>query len=272
MQTTMTTREFIENAPLYTRVDIRNFSPPASIMRMCDDTECKTPTTWLRKGSIRTEIEGTRPEIDIRYVGYQCGHCGDSSLGVIYELLGWSPDGGGGHYSHKAVRKIGQVPPPEITIPAELSDRLGASAHYYKNALVCRQYSYGIAAVAYLRRVVDEQTDNLIDVMADLSRTYSVPEDEVAKLLAAKSEVQYKTKLQIASELIPDAVKPGGVNPFGQIYKHTSIALHSRTDDECIAIFDDLRADFEYVFKNLYLQAEERRQFAVRIQQRAGRS
>ena len=99
-----------------------------------------------------------------------------------------------------------------------------------------------------------------------------VPEDEVAKLLAAKSEVQYKTKLQIASELIPDAVKPGGVNPFGQIYKHTSIALHSRTDDECIAIFDDLRADFEYVFKNLYLQAEERRQFAVRIQQRAGRS
>lgn len=265
----MTPQEFIENAPLYTRVNIREFSPPTSIMRVCETKGCKRATTWLRVGSVRTTIEGTRPEIDVHYVGYQCALCAASSLGVIYELLDWSADGGP-HYSHKGVRKVGQVPPQEIAIPAELSDRLGSTAVYYKTALICRAQNYGIAAMAYLRRVVDEQTDNLIDVMADLSRTYGVPEEQIAGLLAAKSEVQYKSKLEVASELIPDAVKPGGVNPFGQLYKHASIGLHSKTDEECIAIFDDLRADFEYVFRNLHLQAEERRRFVKRVQERAG--
>ena len=123
--------------------------------------------------------------------------------------------------------------------------------------------------MSYLRRVVDEHTDNLIDVMADLSRTYSVPKEDIEKLLAAKSEVQYKEKLSVAAELIPAALRPGGVNPLGQLYKHTSIGLHNKTDEECIAIFDDLRQDFEYIFTNLHLQAEERRQFVDRIVKRS---
>jgi len=89
-------------------------------------------------------------------------------------------------------------------------------------------------------------------------------------LLEAKTRTSYKEKLEVASELIPAALRPGGVNPLGQLYQHTSIGLHGKTDDECVAIFDDLRADFEYVFRNLHNQAEERREFARRVQTRAG--
>jgi hypothetical protein len=125
--------------------------------------------------------------------------------------------------------------------------------------------------MAYLRRVVDEKTDELIDVMAELSRTFGVEEKEISNLLKAKKEVRFEDKMKVAAELIPEAVKPGGVNPLGQLYKHTSVGLHAKTDDECIAIFDDLKADFEYVFRNLHLQAEERREFAKRVQERAGK-
>lgn len=266
----MTPQKFIENAPLYTRIDIKDFRPPTSITRMCNGKNCKRETTWLETGEVRTTIRGTRPQIDVHSVAYQCGLCGSSSLGVIYELLNWSSDVGTSSWSHKAVRKVGQVPPQEISIPASLTDRLGSTAGHYKKALLCREQNYGIAAMAYLRRVVDEQTDYLIDVIADLSQTYGVAEENVVALLEAKNEVQYKTKLETAASLIPDAVKPGGVNPFGQLYKHASIGLHSKTDEECIAIFDDLKADFEYVFNNLHLQTEERRQFAKRVQARAG--
>jgi len=61
------------------------------------------------------------------------------------------------------------------------------------------------------------------------------------------------------------------VNPLGQLYKHMSIGLHGKSDEECIAIFDDLKTDFEYVFRNLHLQAKERSEFARRVQLRAGR-
>jgi hypothetical protein len=108
--------------------------------------------------------------------------------------------------------------------------------------------------------------------MIELSQANGVDAAGIDKLQGAKTEVRYEDKLRVASELIPAAVKPGGVNPLGQLYKHTSIALHGKSDDECIAIFDDLQADFEFVFRNLHMQAEEQRQYARRIQERATRT
>jgi hypothetical protein len=268
----MTSREFIEKAPLYTRIPIRGFIPPPSIMRMCPDKDCKTITTWANVKSLRLRMDGTIPEIDVKTVAYECVNCQRNSLGVIYELLEWKIDGQGPSYSHYAVRKVGQTPAPSVTVPHELEARLGDSCGYYKNAIICYQAGFGIAAMAYLRRVVDDHTDTLIDVMAELMRTFPSPESEVQALLATKKEGQYKNKLEVASALIPEALKPGGVNPLGQIYKHTSIGLHNKSDGECIQIFDDLRDDFEYVFRNLHLQAEERRNFASRMQRRAGES
>jgi len=126
--------------------------------------------------------------------------------------------------------------------------------------------------MAYLRRVVDEKTDELIDVVVELARTYDVDEKEIAEILAAKTQSRYEDKLNVAAQLIPAAIRPGGVNPLGQLYRLTSEGLHAKTDDECIVIFDDLKADFEYVFRNLHSQAEERRQFAKRVTNRAGRN
>jgi hypothetical protein len=268
----MTPKEFVESAPLYTRINLNSFRPPDSITRMCDQADCKRETTWFKLGKTRTTTEGANPNITVEHVSYECGLCKSSSLGVIYELLDWSIDGNGPHYSNKAVRKVGQVPAPEISIAPELTERLGSSAIFYKNALILRQFNYGIGAVAYLRRVVDLHTDNLIDIMIDLSRTSGVAEEEIQQLQETKTETQYKEKLKIASELVPQRLRPGDVNPLGQLYKHTSIGLHNKSDDECIKIFDDLKEDFEYVFKNLHLQAEEQKQFAARIKERAGRS
>ena len=266
----MTPSEFIERAPLYTQVQIKEFRPPDSITRICEP--CKKETTWLIGNKLDGVASAGNTRLDFNAAAYACGLCRGSNLVVIYELLNWSevPGSHGGMYQHTAVRKIGQVPPDDIDVPPELVGRLGSTASHYKKALISRNAGYGIGAMAYLRRVVDEKTDELINVMADLARTYEASEEDVQKLLEAKTRTSYKEKLEVASELIPAALRPGGVNPLGQLYQHTSIGLHGKTDDECVAIFDDLRADFEYVFRNLHNQAEERREFSKRVQQRAG--
>src|SRR6185369_1711471 len=101
-------------------------------------------------------------------------------------------------WRYNAVRKIGQFPAQEIAIPAELETRLGTSAGHYKKALVCRGVTYGIGAMAYMRRVVDEKTDELIDVLAELAKTYDVDEAEIERLLNAKKEVRYEDKMKVA--------------------------------------------------------------------------
>jgi len=85
---TMTNQEFIENAPLYTRIPISSFLPPASIMRMCENSKCKRETTWFKTGDLRTIQEGARPDIDLQHVAYECGLCKANSMGVVY--AGWS--------------------------------------------------------------------------------------------------------------------------------------------------------------------------------------
>lgn len=272
----MTPQEFIQNAPLYTQIELENFVPPTSIMRVCGRNPCKRETTWQRDESVGVTLKDIRPEISFKIAGYICVLCRNNSFAVIYELLNWSENKKSPvipkQWHHTGVRKIGQIPPQEISIPAELSDRLGTTADHYKKALVSRESGYGIGAMAYLRRVVDEKTDELIDVVVELARTYNVDEKEIGEILAAKTQTRYEDKLNVAAQLIPAAIRPGGVNPLGQLYRFTSEGLHAKTDDECIAVFDDLKADFEYVFSNLHSQAEERRQFAKRVTNRAGKN
>lgn len=76
----MTPQEFIESAPLYTRVKIESFEPPANITRMCLNTPCKRETTWFWTGDIHTNIRGAEPQVDVHYVAYECGLCRANSL------------------------------------------------------------------------------------------------------------------------------------------------------------------------------------------------
>lgn len=270
----MTPREFIETAPLYTRIAISNFEPPISIMRMCTYKDCKKETTWKAAGNYNAAFGHAGTTAGIRGISYSCGLCGSQGLAVIYQMLDWEEHPGIGGMTppiqiYRAVRKVGQIPAQEIDISPELSERLGDTAAHYKKALVCHSQNYGIGAMAYMRRVVDEKTEELIDVMIELSEAAGLDKAAIAKLQGAKTEVRYEDKLRVASDLIPEAVRPGGINPLGQLYKHTSIGLHGESDDECISIFDDLKADFEFVFRHLHLQAEEQRQYTKRIQERA---
>jgi hypothetical protein len=261
-----TAQEFIEKWPLYTKAAIRDFTPPKSITRAC--RECKKDTTWSLV--MAQDVEPSR-EFEVRIAGYQCVLCNKDTLSVIYRKLDWKVDSSNAFSFHLSVQKIGQRPPQAIEIPSDLADRLGTTAEYYKKALICRSQNFGIAAVAYMRRIVEEKTDELIDVVVELAQTYGVDAKTIESLKKAKEQIRYEDKLNVASELIPPALRPGGVNPVGQLYTHLSVGLHGKTDDECIAIFDDLSADFEYVFRNLHVQAQDRREFAQRVQERAGR-
>jgi hypothetical protein len=119
--------------------------------------------------------------------------------------------------------------------------------------------------VAYFRRVVEDQTNDLIDVVADAAKAYGVPDSEVEKLRAAKSQKIYEDKLRIAAQAMPEILKPDGANPLQALYQTLSVGIHTQSEEECLRIADEIRDIFDYLFDRLRTEIEERTSFVSKI-------
>jgi hypothetical protein len=62
-----------------------------------------------------------------------------------------------------SAEKIGQWPSPLPRLSNQLDRALGAEAPLYRKALACLSHGFGIGAYAYLRRIVEARTDDLLD-------------------------------------------------------------------------------------------------------------
>jgi hypothetical protein len=141
----------------------------------------------------------------------------------------------------------------------------------YKNALICRNQNFGIGALAYMRRVVENKTNELIEVIALQAASYGISPADVDKIRAAKDEkIPYDQRLRLASEAIPNSLKPDGANPMAALYELLSVGLHARKDKECLAIADEIRDVFEYVFSRLRAEIEDRDSAIAKIRKFVG--
>ena len=182
------------------------------------------------------------------------------------------PSGQETSYYTLQVQKIGQYPPLSITIPKPLENNLGEHhAAPYKKALINRNEGYGLGAVSYMRRVVEDKTEELIEVVAELAEAHNIDAKTVGEIRAAKLEkTTYDQKLRIAATVLPESLLIDGVNPLDVLYGLVSGGLHDLTEEQCIAIADEIRGVFEYTFTRLKAETQDRRDFASKIKKWAG--
>lgn len=172
------------------------------------------------------------------------------------------------------VVKIGQYPALSIDIPKALKANLGDDhAELYKKALINRNQGYGLGAVSYMRRVVEDKTEELIEVVAQLAEAHNIDPETVKKLRVAKEEkTTYDQKLKIAATVLPTSLLIDGVNPLDVLYGLVSAGLHDLSEEECLAVADEIRSVFEYTFTRLRAETQDRKDFAVKIKKLAGRT
>jgi len=247
-----TPAQFLEDYPLY-RAWKGGWSTPGTISRDC--RQCGKETTWKYEGNLANSTGGS-----FKLLSYQCFNCRDDHVFfLIVELKNGS------------FTKAGQFPRASVRIPDRVEKRLGASADFYRKALTSRNEGYGLAAVAYLRRVVEDKTNELIDVVADAAEAHSVPAGDVGKIRAAKNEKAYEDKLKIAAQAIPEVLKPHGANPFQAMYDVLSIGIHTQSEEDCLQIADDIREIFDYLFDRLRTEIAERTTFVSKVKAIAGK-
>ncbi len=144
------------------------------------------------------------------------------------------------------------------------------SAGLYKKSLICRNIGYGLAAAGYIRRVVEDKTNELIEVVAKLAEVNGVEAKKVEEIRAAAKSADYtpyEKKLEIASAVFPESLKVGGKNPLFSLFKLVSEGIHGKSEAECIKVAENTDAVFQYVFTNLKAETEIRRAFIEKMKE-----
>src|SRR5260370_10512146 len=243
--------QFLETFPLFRKVNVvEDFQYlPSKISLPC--VRCEKETTWA--------LRSDQPNSSFweYWTGvYMCVLCEKEYIRFYL------------HHDRENLElmKVGQHPEPSIAIPKPLEKSLTHSAQHYRKGLICFNQGYGIGAVAYFRRVVEEHTNELIDVVAELARANGTAEKEVHPILAAKSERTYDKRLEVASQMIPASLRPGGVNPLGRLHGLLSEALHVQAEDTALKTAEEMRDIIDHVFRNLKDYFDAQRPYPQKFQ------
>ena len=280
-----TPEEFITRSPLYTIAAIEAFYPPDRVSLHCDLPICGKETTWMRMVNAQyVDFEGTSG--GYKWVWYICGLCTKNYLVVMYREVAHeqrpvrlSSSGlprpvatPGTRSVVTKVQKIGQHPAQSVDVPKGLQKNLGEEAiSLYKKVLINRNSGYGLGAVAYIRRVVEDKTNELIEVAAQLAESHNVDAAIVKKIRAAATErTTYDQKPKIPATVLPDSLLIDGINPLSELYNLVSEGVHGLTEEECIAVADETTSVFEFIFTNLRAQTAARHGFVEKVKKWAG--
>jgi len=254
-QVTDKLRDFLEHGPLFKKLELSlephdvSITWPTSLTFFC--SRCKASTTWFRdhKSSAFTGIT---------VLSYKCADCRKFDIRFlihIYELE-----------DNYFVEKVGQHPAPSIDIPKELRKNLDdENVDLYKRGLICRNQGFGLGAVVYFRRVVENTINSMLDSLAEYCKNDAQYEQILRDIEAVKIGKKTAEKLKLAAKLIPSSLKPGDGNPFDLLYQLLSESIHSQSEDEALNRADEIQQVFVYVFGQLKVGVKERKKYLEAI-------
>lgn len=236
--------EQLAKAPLYNNLVYKDLSNarrlPETVSLFCES--CDKETNWETYISPTTDYRAGFGEKE-----YLCRNCKEGR--VTYHFYWGSSKAGEGKI---LFFKIGQWPALEERIPKELKkslDRGGLSL--YHKALVCRNQNLGMGSLTYLRRVVEDKLNFILDMIAVEASGVGFAQEDVSKVEEVKARGLFKEKIDLAVTILPPSLRPGGHNPIDALHDLVSDGIHRRSEEECVEVFDRVRFVFEYLFREI---------------------
>lgn len=184
---------------------------------------------------------------------YSCGICHQSDLRWFLEI--------GRDDQGMFIRKVGQEPAYDIGISREMKHLPGQDIQHYKHAKICISQSYGIGACIYLRRLVEDQINPLLENYLNKRRAEGADETEVQQILAIMSERIMENKIKLVTT--PHSVT--GLNPVGRMYDMLSHGIHNLDDDACTEIAKEILTVFDEILIGLKKRIDEEAAYNERM-------
>jgi hypothetical protein len=199
---------------------------------------------------------GACPSTDpIGYVAtvvYRCAACGKGTR--FFTLLFQSKD------KTRFVMKVGQYPPWEITPDRSLARLLDEHVDTFKKGLICESQGYGIAAYAYYRRITELIIDNLLDSLEGMLDQKDRDTYRVALAEAKRTRVA-QDKIALVKDLLPDSLRPNGMNPLALLHDTLSEGIHEKPDEECLELAGHVRSILAYLVNEVLRSKDAKKNF-----------
>ena len=253
----MPDKDFLENYSLFRKLnllipDTLDKLPKPPINMVC--LKCDSIQTF-NVVSNYTEINGfnySNPQIagrNLRFQ-YQCQACKSFKRDFIFFVS----------QERDYLYKTGQYPEWEIKMDKNLELILGKHAKTFRKGLVCESQGYGIGAFAYYRRITEEIIDELLDSITDLIDKNNLEEYKTALEATKKTRVTQE-KIDLIKDLLPEILKPNGVNPLGILHSELSEGLHANTDEACLENATHVKDILTFLINQIIQSKEASKQF-----------
>jgi hypothetical protein len=263
-------RAYLETSPLLRAVRFKYINghrlwPPALTYHCA---ACRLARTF-KKVEVGKKLEGN---VVVEYIGrnhdrfviYLCAYCERNTVSFWCSVE--TTD------KVTSMRKVGQSPAWSIAVPSAVEAALppGSLAFYKKGAISLSQ-SFGLGAVAYFRRAVEEVTGHLLDLVEQAASIDPAKPDTaaLAAIAVARKSHRAEDKLRIAADVVPGHLKPNGENPLAKLYDAYSEGVHSLSDEESVETAITMRVVLDYVMPQLTEQLRAAREFQAAMKKPA---
>ncbi len=156
--------------------------------------------------------------------------------------------------------KYGQYPEWEIKMDKNLEMTLGRHAKTFRKGLVCESQGYGIGAFAYFRRITEEIIDELLDSITDLIEIEN-KEKYLSALAATKKTKVTQEKIDLVKDMLPNILRPNGLNPLGVLHSELSEGIHANTDEACLENANHIKSILTFLINQIIVSRDASKQF-----------
>jgi hypothetical protein len=257
-------KKFLEETPLYKWTKFKKPKANRSslwineIDAFCDTCETVRPFQDLRNrgGGFGMTFEAL--STGTSFLTFTCVSCRKDNHEYLVEQV-ISDD-------EIKIQKYGQLPRKKLGTDKSLQKFFSDDIGNYEKAVVCLSNGYGIAAFAYLRRIIEANVQKLIILLTeDIKSTDSNPGMLAALDELARKGTSMTEKITFANKALPEYLKPNGLNPLGQLYKVLSEGVHELSDEDCLEKANNVQDCLKYLINELSSRKVNRDQFSGKV-------
>ncbi|MBC1224860.1 hypothetical protein GNF10_34585 [Nostoc sp. UCD121] len=249
-------RDFLEKKPLYSwhKFELPEYSTQLLLSQI--EMECPTcrrsrPFSDRRSRGGGTGISTPKLESNIYSFLFTCDSCSSSKYTFFVEV----------DVEKCKIRKVGQSPAWSINLDGDIDKFLGDDSEYFKKALICESQGYGIAAFSYYRRVLENSIGKILESLRFALEMQGASSENIERIDKALKGIIMDERIKIAKDVIPNSLRPNGMNPLAIIYDTLSAGIHRLPEEECLKNSEYIRVSLSYLIKTLTQQNEEQKAF-----------